>query len=105
MQLTILWVFDVEPDLPLLNNRTLVSGLSSGSFCSPSRLQPTAILLPISSRSCSDWHRLLEICGLIGTLLIDEDGCYDPADFNDQLLLGLVKPPSVFPAVLAFRLA
>src|SRR5215472_13591997 len=41
------------------------------------------------SRSCSDWHRLLELCAFTGTLLIDEDGCYDPADFNDQLLLGL----------------
>jgi DNA invertase Pin-like site-specific DNA recombinase len=41
------------------------------------------------SRCCSDWHRLLEICALTGTLLVDEDGCYDPADFNDQLLLGL----------------
>jgi len=41
------------------------------------------------SRSCSDWHRLLEICALTGTLIIDADGCYDPADFNDQLLLGL----------------
>ncbi len=41
------------------------------------------------SRSCSDWHRLLEICALTRTLLIDADGCYDPADFNDQLLLGL----------------
>jgi DNA invertase Pin-like site-specific DNA recombinase len=41
------------------------------------------------SRCCSDWHRLLELCALTGTLLIDEDGCYDPADFNDQLLLGL----------------
>jgi DNA invertase Pin-like site-specific DNA recombinase len=41
------------------------------------------------SRSCSDWHRLLEICAFTGTLLIDEDGCYDPAEFNDQLLLGL----------------
>ena len=41
------------------------------------------------SRSCSDWHRMLEICALTGTLLVDEDGCYDPADFNDQLLLGL----------------
>lgn len=41
------------------------------------------------SRSCSDWHRLLEICSLTGTLIIDADGCYDPADFNDQLLLGL----------------
>ena len=41
------------------------------------------------SRSCTDWHRLLELCALTGTLIIDEDGCYNPADFNDQLLLGL----------------
>jgi len=41
------------------------------------------------SRSCSDWHRLLVICAFTDTLLIDEDGCYAPADFNDQLLLGL----------------
>jgi hypothetical protein len=32
---------------------------------------------------------LLEICSLTGTLIVDADGCYDPADFNDQLLLGL----------------
>jgi len=41
------------------------------------------------SRSNTDWHRLLELCALTGTLIIDEDGCYDPAEFNDQLLLGL----------------
>src|ERR1700679_198097 len=41
------------------------------------------------ARSCADWHRLLELCAYTGTLIIDEDGCYDPADFNDQLLLGL----------------
>ncbi|WP_353281093.1 recombinase family protein [Wolbachia endosymbiont (group B) of Horisme vitalbata] len=41
------------------------------------------------SRSCSDWHRLLELCALTDTLIIDEDGCYNPSDFNDQLLLGL----------------
>ncbi|MCK5803875.1 MAG: recombinase family protein [Lentisphaeria bacterium] len=41
------------------------------------------------SRSCADWHRLLELCALTGTLIIDEDGIYDPRDFNDQLLLGL----------------
>ena len=41
------------------------------------------------ARSCTDWHRLLELASLTGTLIIDEDGCYDPADFNDQLLLGL----------------
>jgi len=41
------------------------------------------------SRSNTDWRRLLELCSLTGTLLIDEDGCYDPSEFNDQLLLGL----------------
>ena len=40
------------------------------------------------SRSCADWHRLLELCALTCTLIIDEDCCYDPRDFNDQLLLG-----------------
>jgi DNA invertase Pin-like site-specific DNA recombinase len=41
------------------------------------------------SRSSTDWNRLFELCSLTDTLIIDEDGCYDPADFNDQLLLGL----------------
>src|SRR5260370_40491563 len=41
------------------------------------------------ARSNRDWHRLLELCALTETLVIDEDGCYDPADFNDGLLLGL----------------
>src|SRR3989440_7627935 len=41
------------------------------------------------ARSSSDWHRLLEICALAGTLILDEDGLYDPATFNDRLLLGL----------------
>jgi DNA invertase Pin-like site-specific DNA recombinase len=41
------------------------------------------------ARSNADWHRLIEICGIAGTLIVDEDGCYDPSDFNDGLLLGL----------------
>jgi DNA invertase Pin-like site-specific DNA recombinase len=41
------------------------------------------------ARNCSDWHRLLEICALTDTLILDEDGLYDPAHFNDRLLLGL----------------
>lgn len=41
------------------------------------------------SRSCTDWHRLLELCAFTDTVIIDEDGVYNPADFNDQLLLGL----------------
>ncbi|MEE8307529.1 MAG: recombinase family protein, partial [Gammaproteobacteria bacterium] len=41
------------------------------------------------ARNSSDWHRLLEICGLTETLILDEDGLYDPSNFNDRLLLGL----------------
>ncbi len=41
------------------------------------------------ARNSMDWHRLLEICALTDTLILDEDGIYDPAHFNDRLLLGL----------------
>ena len=41
------------------------------------------------ARSSTDWHRLLEICALTSTLILDEDGIYDPTHFNDRLLLGL----------------
>ena len=41
------------------------------------------------ARNSTDWHRLLEICALTDTLIRDEDGVYDPAHFNDRLLLGL----------------
>ncbi len=40
-------------------------------------------------RSGREWHQLLELCALSGTLLGDPDGIYDPADHNDRLLLGL----------------
>ena len=41
------------------------------------------------ARNSTDWHRLLEICALTQALILDEDGVYDPAHFNDRLLLGL----------------
>jgi DNA invertase Pin-like site-specific DNA recombinase len=41
------------------------------------------------ARNNADWHRLLEICALTDTLILDEDGIYDPSHFNDRLLLGL----------------
>ena len=41
------------------------------------------------ARSSLDWHHLLEICTMTETLILDEDGLYDPATFNDRLLLGL----------------
>ncbi|MHC1725052.1 MAG: recombinase family protein [Syntrophobacteraceae bacterium] len=41
------------------------------------------------ARNSADWHRLLEMCALTDTLILDEDGLYDPSHFNDRLLLGL----------------
>jgi len=41
------------------------------------------------ARSSADWHQLLDLCALTGTLIADTDGVYSPADFNDRLLLGL----------------
>lgn len=41
------------------------------------------------ARSCKDWYQLLELCALFGTLIYDLDGLYDPAAYNDRLLLGL----------------
>jgi excisionase family DNA binding protein len=41
------------------------------------------------ARNGRDWHTLLEFCGLVGTLIVDEDGVYDPTSPNDRLLLGM----------------
>jgi DNA invertase Pin-like site-specific DNA recombinase len=41
------------------------------------------------ARSNKDWHQLLELCAIFGTLLADADGLYDPTDYHDRLLLGL----------------
>jgi DNA invertase Pin-like site-specific DNA recombinase len=41
------------------------------------------------ARCCKDWYQLLELCARFRTLLADGDGLYDPADYNDRLLLGL----------------
>lgn len=41
------------------------------------------------ARSSADWSRLVELCALTDTLILDEDGIYDPTTFNDRLLLGL----------------
>jgi len=64
--------------------KVLVADVSMGKVGAVFALEASRL-----ARSCTDWHRLLELCALTGTLIIDEDGCYDPADFNDQLLLGL----------------
>ena len=41
------------------------------------------------ARNNADWARLLEICGITDTLILDEEGIYDPTDFNDRLLLNM----------------
>jgi DNA invertase Pin-like site-specific DNA recombinase len=41
------------------------------------------------ARSSADWHQLLDLCALTGTLIADQDGVYAPSQFNDRLLLGL----------------
>lgn len=41
------------------------------------------------ARSNKDWHQLIELCGIFRTVLADQDGIYDPGDYNDRLLLGL----------------
>ena len=64
--------------------KILVADVSMGKVGAVFALEASRL-----ARSCTDWHRLLELCSLSNTLIIDEDGCYDPADFNDQLLLGL----------------
>jgi DNA invertase Pin-like site-specific DNA recombinase len=64
--------------------KTLVADVSMGQVGAVFALEASRL-----ARSNLDWHRLLELCALTQTLVIDEDGCYDPADFNDSLVLGL----------------
>jgi DNA invertase Pin-like site-specific DNA recombinase len=64
--------------------KTLVADVSMGKVGAVFALEVSRL-----ARSNLDWHRLLELCALTDTLVIDEDGCYNPADFNDGLLLGL----------------
>jgi DNA invertase Pin-like site-specific DNA recombinase len=44
------------------------------------------------ARNGRDWHTLIEFCGLVGTIIIDEDGVYDPRQPNDRLLQVLDVP-------------
>jgi DNA invertase Pin-like site-specific DNA recombinase len=70
------------------NNRddfkTLVSDVAMGQVGAIFSLESSRL-----ARSNKDWHRLLELCAITKTLVFDGDGCYDPADFNDSLVLGM----------------
>ncbi len=48
------------------------------------------------ARNGRDWHHLIELCGMVGAVIIDPDGIYDPGIINDRLLLGLKGTMSEF---------
>jgi DNA invertase Pin-like site-specific DNA recombinase len=64
--------------------KTLVGDVAMGHVGAIFSLEASRL-----ARSNQDWHRLLELCAITGTLVIDEDGIYDPAEFNDGLVLGM----------------
>ena len=64
--------------------KTLVSDVAMGQVGAIFSLEASRL-----ARSNQDWHRLLELCAVTDTLVIDEDGCYNPAEFNDGLVLGM----------------
>ncbi len=63
--------------------KTIVTDVSLGKVGAVFALEASRL-----ARSNADWHRLIEICGITGTLIVDEDGCYDPSDFNDGSFWG-----------------
>ena len=65
--------------------KTLVADVSMGKVGAVFALEASRL-----SPSCADWHRLLELCLMTDTLIIDEDGCYSLSDFNDQLVLNML---------------
>lgn len=78
----------VKPGVP-----ARVQGTRRRGRARPRRVDPRARDLGLETsrfaRSSADWHQLLDLCALTGTLIADSDGVYSPADVNDRLLLGL----------------
>ena len=64
--------------------KTLVSDVAMGQIGAIFSLEASRL-----ARSNQDWHRLLELCAITDTLVIDEDGVYRPGEFNDGLVLGM----------------
>jgi len=60
-----------------------------GAICAGGVGAVLAIEASRLARNGHDWHMLIEFCGLVGTILVDEDGIYDPRHPNDRLLLGM----------------
>ena len=64
--------------------KTLVNDVAMGTVGAVFAIEVSRL-----ARSNQQWHRLLELCAITQTLVIDEAGIYDPADFNDSLILGM----------------
>jgi len=64
--------------------KTLVSDVAMGQVGAIFALEASRL-----ARSNQDWHRLLELCAITDTLVVDSDGVYNPGEFNDSLVLGL----------------
>jgi len=64
--------------------KTLVSDVAMGQIGAILSLEASRL-----ARSNQDWYRLLELCAITDTLVIDEDGVYRPGEFNDGLVLGM----------------
>lgn len=84
---------DVIDDDLGISGRSIEGRIGFQRLLSEVSLEHVGIILGIEmsrlARSCRDWHQLLEICAVFGTLLGDADGIYDSRDHNDRLLLGL----------------
>jgi DNA invertase Pin-like site-specific DNA recombinase len=59
------------------------------AICAGSVGAVLAIEVSRLARNGRDWHTLIEFCGLVATIIVDEDGIYDPRHPNDRLLLGM----------------
>ena len=73
----------------------LVAAVSLGTVGAVLSLEASRL-----ARNNRDWHQLVDLCALTGTLLIDQDGIYDPRLLNDRLLLGLKGTMSEFELAL-----
>ena len=81
----------IDEDLGRSGSGTLRPGFERllGSLCDGKVGAVLSIEASRLARNGRDWHTLLEFCSVVGALLIDADGVYDPAQTNDRLLLGM----------------
>ena len=79
-----IWASPDPPPPTAATSKSLVSDVAMGHVGAIFSLEASRL-----ARSNQDWHRLLELCAITNTLVVDEDGCYNPAEFNDSLVLGM----------------